>query len=158
MPVFRGEWREINRDHDRVSHSTQCALRDTGLWSGTALQFIPDRSASITEGGFSNPPIRRGEACLAQIPVCHAGKRVRHYVEKAGWKTRPPLNSGIENSIRAHARVMPVVDSSEVFDHDQDHDDLLRAPSCPRWIHIPFSHFPFSLQPFPSSSLHPRRN
>ena len=30
---------------------TQCALCDTGLWSGTALQFIPDRSASITEGG-----------------------------------------------------------------------------------------------------------
>ena len=24
-----------------LSFSTQCALRDTGLWSGTALQFIP---------------------------------------------------------------------------------------------------------------------
>ena len=48
---------------------TQCALCDTGLWSGTALQFIPVRSASIKEGGFSNPPIRRGKARLAQIPV-----------------------------------------------------------------------------------------
>ena len=31
---------------------TQHALRDTGLWSGTALQFIPARSVSIAEGAF----------------------------------------------------------------------------------------------------------
>ena len=30
-----------------------------------------DRMKWLTEGGFSNAPIRRGEACLAHIPSPH---------------------------------------------------------------------------------------
>ena len=42
---------------------------------------------------------RRGDipAChavdLRRRRTCHAGRRVCHFLKKAGWKTRPPLKS-----------------------------------------------------------------
>ena len=36
-----------------------------------------DRMKWLTEGGFSNPPIRRGEACLAHIPSLSEEKGVK---------------------------------------------------------------------------------
>ena len=72
----------------------------------------------ITEGGFSNPPIRRGEACLAHIPACHAGRRVPRHLETGGWKTPSPLTRWHRGAFCGSLLLL----ARGNFDHDQDHD------------------------------------